>query len=245
MWNKCLGLWGVLFLFGCATEQRLGEGQVQKRRYTKGYHVQHHRNHVDGKANAVDRTSRAALKALSTSDVPELKPLTPVAELLLWPSEAVQKHGPILPESTDSEGALMGPAPTPGRVHIQDIPDARVNGLALAEDDVLPDPVFGRHPSSVPGFILSLGWALGLIGEAAIAYLAVPLAGVPIALGIVATVLGYFLSRKAFRTSLAHPDLYPRFKLSRAGRWVAAGPLLPVALYLAVVLVYLIILGIF
>ena len=113
----------------------------------------------------------------------------------------------------------------------------------LLETEALPKPVDGYHPNAVPGFILSLGWAVGIIGEFAVQYLQMPLSGVAIAMGILASIAGYVLSRKAYRASLAHPELYPRYRLPRAARFVSIGFLAPIALYVALVLLFFLFVG--
>ena len=113
----------------------------------------------------------------------------------------------------------------------------------LLETEALPEPIDGYHPKAVPGFILSLGWALGIVGELAVQYLQMPLSGVAIALGILASIAGYALSRKAYRASLAHPELYPRYRLPRAARFVSIGFLAPIVLYVGLVLLVLLFVG--
>jgi len=113
----------------------------------------------------------------------------------------------------------------------------------LLSSEELPDPVAGRHPNAVPGFILSLGWALGIIGEAVVNYLGMPISGFPIALGIAASIAGYILSRKAYNVSLEHPELYPRYRLARAARFVSFSFLAPVLLYVGIVLIVLLAIG--
>ena len=78
---------------------------------------------------------------------------------------------------------------------------------------------------------------------AAVSYLEMPFSGVPIALGALASIVGYILSRKAYRLSLEHPELYPRYRLSRAARFVSFGFLAPIALYVAIVLLLVLLLG--
>lgn len=113
----------------------------------------------------------------------------------------------------------------------------------LLETEALPEPIDGYHPNAVPGFILSLGWALGIVGELAVQYLQMPLSGVAIALGVLASIAGYVLSRKAYRASLAHPELYPRYRLPRAARFVSIGFLAPIVLYVGLVLLVFLFVG--
>ena len=65
----------------------------------------------------------------------------------------------------------------------------------------------------------------------------------PHRLGVLASIIGYILSRRAYRLSLEHPDRYPRYRLSRAARFVSFGFLAPIALYVAIVLLVLLLLG--
>lgn len=109
----------------------------------------------------------------------------------------------------------------------------------------LPEPVAGRHPDAVPGFILSMGWFLGSIGTTVLESLGVPSPGFALGLGLLASLIGYFLSRKAYRMSKEHPERYPRKGLAGAGRWLAAGPLLGLLAYLAVVIVFLLLFAAF
>lgn len=113
----------------------------------------------------------------------------------------------------------------------------------LLETEALPEPINGYHPNAVPGFILSMGWAMGIIGELAVQYLQMPFTGVAIALGILASIAGYALSRKAYRASLAHPELYPRYRLPRAARFVSIGFLAPIVLYVGLVLLIFLFVG--
>ena len=62
--------------------------------------------------------------------------------------------------------------------------------------------------------------------------------------GLIASIAGFILSRKAYRASLEHPDLYPRYRLSKAGRILSFAPLAPIALYVGIVLLVVLVLGI-
>lgn len=239
---QCLGLIAAVLLVGCSSEQRLGESQVQKRRYSKGFHVQHHRG----------QKAQQNAGASEASVAPEIQEGTvspmgfghdQLTAVWLPDEKAGMSNSPDRVEVTSAQIVAEGEAAKVHQESREKEPSFPMRGPVYAVSETLPDPVDGRHPSSVPGFILSLGWALGIAGEGAVQYLGIPLAGVPIALGLVATIFGYFLSRKAFRKSLEHPELYPRFKLSRAARWVALALFAPVALYLALVVLILIVLG--
>ena len=239
---QCLALIAVVLLVGCSAEQRLGESQVQKRRYSKGYHVQHHRGpkaQQNGGASEASVHPEIQQGAVAPMGIGHDQPTA----VWLPDEKAGMSNTPDQVEVTPVQLAAEREAAQVHQEPREKEPSSPMHGPVYAVSETLPDPVDGRHPSSVPGFILSLGWAIGIAGEGAVQYLGIPLAGVPIALGLVATVFGYFLSGKAFRKSLEHPELYPRFKLSRAARWVALALFAPVALYLALVVLILIVLG--
>lgn len=233
MFPRLLFLLSAILLFGCATEQRLGESRIQSRRYSKGFHVRHHRDvkvPPQGRADAaIEATGPAVQNEPSKTD-------RFVMEFAMDWVETLERTGlsaPSLPEA--KRMAFLEPRMPKGIDH-----RTRIELLATEE---LPAPIAGRHPESVPGFILSLGWALGLVGEAAVSYLEMPFSGVPIGLGALASIVGYILSRKAYRLSLEHPELYPRYRLSRAARFVSFGFLAPIALYVAIVLLLVLLLG--
>ena len=245
---RCLLLLSVVMLTGCAQEKRLGESFIESRRYRHGWHVQ------------------------TRHDAPRQQPREVQANLMLPEGETgAGVHGPEVRFSAehgkpkaqtarlDGEKAMLAPvetsvaqsepelhpwapsrlAPRQARTFVGQVPAPS----ALRVTEVLPEPIEGRHPASVPGFILSLGWLFGLIGEAAVSYLQMPLSGVPIVAGLIASIAGYFLSRKAYRASLEHPGVYPRFRLSKAGRILSFAPLAPIALYVGIVLLVVLILG--
>lgn len=235
MLHRLVFFLSAVVLVGCATEQRLGESRVQSRRYTKGFHVQHHRNVQRPPIDGVAVASAGAGKG--------------VAEVSKTEFESVQIKGIHAIESVEKTG-LSGPKwPHSDRTDIpfmKPLMASEVSQAArpvLVSSKLLPSPIHGRHPNAVPGFILSIGWFLGIIGEVAVDQLDMPIAGFPILLGLVASVLGYVVSRKAYRTSVDHPELYPRFRLASAARFVALGFLAPVALYIALALVVIIALG--
>ena len=62
MYQRLLFLLSAVLLFGCATEQRLGESRIQSRRYSKGFHVQHHRE-----AKPAPQRNRGAMPAEATA----------------------------------------------------------------------------------------------------------------------------------------------------------------------------------
>ena len=229
-----LFLMGTILLLGCSAEKRLGESRIEARRYSRGFHVQHHRSHhTPFQHKAETRSLRSERTASATHDVKEGmasqwdSPELTLARLHSGEGEVrMNSLSPLrrLPRRTQSE-----------------VPQTKQP--VLLETEALPEPIEGYHPNAVPGFILSLGWALGIMGEFAVQYLQMPLSGVAIALGILASIAGYVLSRKAYRASLAHPELYPRYRLPRAARFVSIGFLAPIALYVALVLLVFLFVG--
>ena len=119
-------------------------------------------------------------------------------------------------------------------------PVARVASTLEAD---LPEPIIGRHPDAVPGFLLSLGWFYGAVGATALEYLLIPAVGFALFLGLVMSAIGYRISRRAYRTARSHPERYPRNGLPRAARWVAGAPLLAVGLWLALVFLFVVLSG--
>ena len=233
MRTMLLSLFGSVVLLGCAGEKRLGESRIEARRYARGFHVQHHRA---PKPQPQPATGLADVNwvqsAVTSTDVEAVESLadSPNASVSVHPSD-----------SRDAEVAAPSSMRMMSRRTRAEVP--QMKQPVLLESEVLPEPVDGYHPNAVPGFILSMGWALGIIGEIAIEYLQMPLSGVAIALGILCSIAGYALSRKAYRDSLAHPELYPRYRLSRAARFVSIGFLAPIALYVGLVLLVFLFVG--
>jgi len=242
MMSRLLLFLGLSVLMGCASEKRMGESRVQFRRYSKGVHVQHHRDHTPNPARAQQSPAAVDKQAAFQSSPIEGE----LSAEVNWADAMDQRRGG-LSASANNEGPLILATEVADNVsHRSSHPlekAKRRSAIALTDSRILPDPVHGRHPNAVPGFLLSLGWILGLLAEGAITYLQVPISGAAIGLGILASIFGYFLSRKSFRMSREHPDLYPRFKLSRASRWIAASIFAPVALYVALVIVVVLLLG--
>ncbi|MGB0510806.1 MAG: hypothetical protein ACPGGB_07770 [Flavobacteriales bacterium] len=236
-------LLGSILLMGCAAEKRLGESRIEARRYSKGVHVQHHRSHHPSPTKK-DEGHR------SRWERPVIMPTEPQA--IEFPVEsrselsvsAVTGHHPDTP-GQPADTRLRAHAPSSMRAMARrtqgQVPQPKQP--VLLETEALPEPINGYHPNAVPGFILSMGWALGIIGELAIQYLQMPLSGVAIALGILASIAGYALSRRAYRASLAHPELYPRYRLPRAARFVSIGFLAPIVLYVGLVLLIFLFVG--
>lgn len=221
----CFPLVLLFVLSGCATEQRLGESRIQSRRYAKGFHVQHHRG---PQAAQPERT--AAVDRIPVVSVAPLETVVPLEQTGLATSPDRGAAQPI-----------ASPAPSLQR------PSAEASGAEgvveqmgprLPQADGLPEPINGRHPDAVPGFILSLGWFLGGVGALALDYLLVASPGIAFALGLLASIMGLLLSRRAYRISKANPERYPRAGLAAVGRWVAVAFLAPIALYIGLVLLF-------
>jgi len=235
MLNRLALFLSAVVLIGCATEQRLGESRIQSRRYTKGVYVQHHRDVRQQPASQVAFAPAGGEKDASVSPVVEFEPAQISEILTIEAAESTGLSGPAWPSNSRT-----------GLVSVRPKSPIEIPQLArpvLVSSKELPSPIVGRHPNAVPGFILSLGWALGIIGEVAVNQLGMPISGFPVLLGLVASVIGYVTSRRAYRTSLDHPELYPRFGLARAARFVAIGFLAPIALYIALALIVIIALG--
>ena len=177
----CFPLVLLFVLSGCATEQRLGESRIQSRRYAKGFHVQHHRG---PQAAQPERT--AAVDRIPVVSVAPLEAVVPLEQTGLATSPDRGAAQPI-----------ASPAPSLQR------PSAEASGAegvveqmgpSLPQADRLPEPINGRHPDAVPGFILSLGWFLGGVGALALDYLLVASPGIAFALGLLASIMGLLLS---------------------------------------------------
>ena len=242
MLYRFMMLLGLVLLAGCASEKRMGESRIQARRHTKGIHIQHHREPVSLQSRFVRAEEE---RVTSSPDAPMVALSTPEDQALAsedWPVQTERRGFSVLPveqktpQQLEVRKAKLKPRPS------SDV-STGTSTIVRAQFETLPDPVDGRHPNAVPGFVLSLGWLLGIVAEGAITYLQIPLSGLAFALGFAASIVGYFLSRKSFRMSREHPELYPRFKLSRAARWVSAAVFAPVALYAALLVILLLLLG--
>lgn len=236
-------LLGSILFLGCTAEKRLGESRIEARRYARGVHVQHHRSHHPH-APKEDEGHR------SRWEPPVVQPTE--AQAMESLPESISES-PVFAATGHESNTTGQPADTRLRTHAPSAMRAmaRRSGMevpqpkqpVLLETEALPEPINGYHPNAVPGFLLSMGWALGIIGELAVQYLQMPLSGVAIALGILASIAGYALSRKAYRASLAHPELYPRYRLPRAARFVSIGFLAPIVLYVGLVLLIFLFVG--
>lgn len=234
-----LSLLGSILLMGCAAEKRLGESRIEARRYSNGYHVQHHRSHhphpsteTEGRRSRLERPVVMPTPAQTIESQPEIQ------------VSAVTEHHPGTPgQLSVTRSRVVGPSAMRAMARRTPTEMPQMKQPVLLETEAWPEPINGYHPNAVPGFILSMGWALGIIGELAVQYLQIPLSGVAVALGILASIAGYVLSRKAYRASLAHPELYPRYRLSRAARFVSIGFLAPIALYVGLALLIFLFVG--
>jgi len=83
MYQRLLFLLSAVLLFGCATEQRLGEARIQSRRYSKGFHVQHHRE-----AKPSSQSNRGAMPAEA---IAAAQPQPEPNGVTLWETEAVRE----------------------------------------------------------------------------------------------------------------------------------------------------------
>ena len=229
MMSRWLPVFCVLFLCGCASEKRLGESFIESRRYSRGWHVnvQH-----DAPRPAAGLDKAASVEPLAT------RPITP-AEV----APPTQVKWTVPPTEEEARSSREAEVAFPLKPRQGPLPSAVTSPSVLRTTEVLPEPIKGRHPASVPGFLLALGWFFGLIGEAAVSYLGMPISGVPFLAGFLASIAGYFVSRRAYRASLEHPELYPRYRLSRAGRIVSFAPLAPVVVYIGIVLILVLLLG--
>ena len=247
----------MLLSSGCSTNKRLGESRIEARRYSKGWHV-----------NSAGPTSRAVKPHAA---VPREEPAVSVHSSVLAKEGSdvladaddvffFEDHGASpAPGSSwleagvdEGEGYFFGdrhpheqdaplsPGPFPedgwGSFDPVDASEPRTSGL--------PEPVAGRHPDAVLGFVLSLGWLMGLLASTALEMLGANSPSSAFGVGLLLSLAGYFLSRSAYRTSRANPERYPRSGLSASARWVAGFPVVLGLIYLVVVvIVYIMILG--
>ena len=237
----------VLFLVGCAQEKRLGESFIESRRYSRGWHVNAHRNAPSHTPeNASENASESALAVFDRSPSADAFVTASSVDAVEVAMEVARRDEPewallSFKPAEQREAKFTRPRrmqPKSAALHARALPPA-----VLLTSELLPEPIAGRHPDSVPGFVLALGWFFGIVGEMAVNYLGMPLTGVSVILGILASVGGYVLCRKAYRASLEHPDLYPRYRLARAGRIIAISPLLPIAIYAAIIVVFVLLLS--
>lgn len=239
----------MLILTGCAGGQRLGESAIEARRYSRGWHV-----NAPKSGPSAGRTAEAKHEAPIQEGEVRSTGVSGVNSLTFIPGDgdglvAVREAGlpPSHPHVPLAAHSVIGQSTTTW---------ARAEGFGPAEPLVvpaegpeaaadLPEPIQGRHPDAVPGFFLSLGWLIGSIGSNALGNLGVPNAGIAITLGLVASIIGFLISRNAHRVASAHPDRYPRRGLSRAARWVALAPILLALAWLALVVIIFGILAMF
>ena len=159
----------VRFCCGMRCGKTARRCRIEARRYSRGYHVQQHRSHHPPKAD----------KGVAAD----------------WAANGRRaSRGRRIGRFTVPRGGhlRLGRLPTPvcavtigrasrGAQSRMEVPQPKQPVLL---DETLPEPINGYHPNAVPGFILSMGWALGIIGELAVQYLQMPLSRVAIALGI-------------------------------------------------------------
>ena len=238
-----------LFLMGCSSEKRLGESRVEHRRYNAGWYV-----NVPNQGPTA--TSSPSEVTASMEEVIFDSDKGPTAPKVDWSGF---RTGMVRPTATSPQRANSGQHATvtrkdpPGTTWASRMEEeSLILGSSIeavpvlegpAEGQELPEAVYGRHPGAVPGFILSLGWLFGFIGALALEGLGMFNTAFPLALGFIASVAGYLVSRKSYRMSKSHPEQYPRGGLSRVARWLSVAFLAPIALYLVLIILFVFILG--
>ena len=238
-----------LFLMGCSSGKRLGESSVEHRRYRAGWHV-----------NIPEQGSRLMERhpEVTASMVDGVIPMDfdAAALVLDWEGSHTPMHRPregtrewTLPRQSSASISSDAPGTTWASRLSQDahllgrVGEAGKSGTASPEEQDLPEAIYGRHPGAVPGFILSLGWLFGFIGALALESLGMFNSAFPLALGFIASAAGYFISRKSYRMSKSHPEQYPRGGLSRVARWLSLAFLAPIALYIVLIILVILIGG--
>ena len=238
--NRLLLLCACAFMAqGCSTGKRWGEARIEHRRYSKGWHVNVPHESKIGRtpshANRAEEVSPELSASTKGDDLIEMD----VQQVSEWERPLIEQAASL--RSMEEEGSAFRKEVKPGDTSAEEQePVARVASTVEAD---LPEPIMGRHPDAVPGFLLSLGWLYGAIGATALEYLLIPAVGFALFLGWVMSVIGYRMSRRAYRTARSHPERYPRNGLSRAARWVAGAPLLAVGLWLALVFLFVFLSG--
>lgn len=248
----------LLMSSGCSSNKRLGESRIEARRYSKGWHV----NNASSSSRTLAHAALPAEEPVVIQRPSVLKEegsdvLADAGDMVFfddqntWPSP-----DPSVLEAgvADGHGDFIGNRHPHDRAALPSssaFPD-EVNGVFFPFDENepetagLPEAEAGRHPDAVPGFILSLGWLMGLLAAVVLDGLGSANPGIAFGLGLLVSLAGYFLSRSAYRVSKANPERYPRPGLSESARWIAGFPVLLGVIYLAVVvLVWVIILGVF
>lgn len=237
-------LLALLILGGCASEKRLGEAKFQPRRHSRGVYVQQH---------AAFKTEKGDMPASSVHAPADLRSATDEGpEPGVWTAldgEAVHTEVAVVSLRRPDPPALAGSIGAEGRPRplarrpVHSVPPAGRSTVHLLEGEGVPPPIDGFHPNAVPGFVLSLGWIIGGVAAIALSTAAAPLAGLAFFVGCLASILGHFVSKRAFRMSRKHPELYPRFKLPRAARILSLLWLYAALVYIAVVLLVLLLLA--
>lgn len=235
----------ILTWMGCAAEKRLGESRVQTRRYSTGFHVQHHK---EPKTTLGKSTAEASRSGNCDADLSQISNALSASLEALHPESAAAWSGKErrgMDDNVPCSDFSWAGAEVAGRERTKrEIENQAASHPVMVslgpEVEALPAPIAGRHPDAVPGFILSLGWVFGLIGSIALDYLAATsIVGFAFALGVILSIAGYSLSRRAFRMSKANPDRYPRSGLASAGRWVGGAIGIAAMLWLAIILLVL------
>ena len=249
----------LLMSSGCSSNKRLGESRIEARRYSRGWHVN------NASSSSPNVTPHAAVSAEEPAVIQRPSVLTEEgSDVVADAGDMVflddQNKWPSPDPSVLEAGMADGHGHFIGNRHPHDqaalpsssaFPD-EVNGVFFPFDESepetagLPEAEAGRHPDAVPGFILSLGWLMGLLAAVMLDGLGSANPGIAFGLGLLVSLAGYFLSRSAYRVSKANPERYPRSGLSESARWIAGFPVLLGVIYLVVVvLVWVIILGVF
>ncbi|MBL6646046.1 MAG: hypothetical protein ISP55_06310 [Flavobacteriales bacterium] len=247
----------VILSSGCSSNKRLGESRVEARRYSKGWHVNNAgpssrdlKQHQAVPLEEPTVPAPASVLVEGGSDVlaaAEDMALTENQSMWSSPASSVFETGEDDGHGFFTEdGPLQAHSASPSSLALPDEVGRLFAPFNGSEPEMTgrPEPVAGRHPDAVLGFIMSLGWLMGLIASTVLDGLGVSNPGSAFGLGLLLSLAGYFLSRSAFRASKANPERYPRSGLSSSARWVAGFPVLLALVYLVVVVVvYVLFLG--
>ena len=247
-------LCALLLLFsGCSSNKRLGESRIEARRYSKGWHVNASSSSRGLKLHAVVPSDQPAVPQCRGVWAEEGRDVWASAEDFVIPEDQNMSPPPgssVLEEGVDDGHGFFIEERIP-HASLPSFPFPDESGGVSnpfdgseSETTGLPEPVAGRHPDAVLGFVMSLGWLFGLIASSALDLLNAANPGSAAAIGLLLSLGGYFLSRSAYRASKANPERYPRSGLASSARWVAGFPVLLGFIYLVVVvIVYVLILG--
>lgn len=239
-------LLSLLVLAGCASEKRLGEAKFQPRRYSRGVYVQQHSSPKADKHQAPVTAVEGAAGMRAQDDALN-QPET-------WAAlDAGGANAEVAaPRSWLSDSKALVRPPRAGErplsmasVPIRSIPSGDHSRVLLLDEEPLPEPINGYHPNAVPGFVLSLGWFMGWVAAISLSPLSPQLASLALFFGCLASIVGHFLTKRAYRLSLRHPELYPRYKLPKAARIVSLLWVYISLVYLAAVLVFFVLFSIY